>query len=295
MTLPAIKKVYFEITNICNLNCSFCPGTQRKKGNVNIKDFITTLEKLRGKITYLYLHLMGEPTIHPQLPEFLDIANKLGFKVILTTNGTTLADKSEIILNYGSVYKVNISIHSFEANSSEKIQMDKYLNDCFEFATQAAQKNIICVFRLWNLDGERTMGQNKLNQGITNHMRQYFCKNDWMSTRNGFKLEDKIFLEFAQKFEWPDNKKICLGQNREEDFFCYGLRDQIGILCDGTVVPCCLDNNGNIPLGNIFESTYEEIMGSSTVKKFYDSVSARRCPSEFCNTCEYARRFSKKN
>ena len=291
MTLPAIKKVYFEITNICNLNCSFCPGTKRKKEFVSLEDFTRTAEKLKGKVQYLYLHLMGEPTVHPQLAEILTVADEMGFKVIITTNGTTLSEKSDVLLNGGNIHKVSISLHSFEANDKSGIKMENYLDECFLFAKKAAEKGIITVFRLWNLDGNSTVGQNKLNGEILTRLKQFFGE-EWADTRSGKRLCDKVFLEYAAKFEWPDYGKSGK-YSLDDDFFCHGLRDQIGILCDGTVVPCCLDSEGSIALGNIFESTYEEIMSSEKVKNFYDSVSARKCPSALCATCEYARRFSK--
>ena len=123
-----IKKAYFEITNVCNLNCSFCPGTKRKKGFVSLDDFHVIAQKLRGMVPYLYLHLMGEPTIHPRFDEILGIADELEFKVIITTNGTTLNEKGSILLSHPSIYKVSISLHSFEANDGHSsVDMESYL------------------------------------------------------------------------------------------------------------------------------------------------------------------------
>ena len=115
-----IKKAYFEITNVCNLNCSFCPGTKRKRGFISVENFRTIAEKLSGRIPYLYLHLMGEPTIHPRLDEIMEVADELGFKVIITTNGTTLVEKGDIICSYKCIHKVSISLHSLEANDEKK-------------------------------------------------------------------------------------------------------------------------------------------------------------------------------
>ena len=293
MAYPSIKKVYFEITNICNLSCSFCPGTKRKKSFVSLDDFVSAAEKLKGRVTYLYFHLMGEPTIHPNLAEMLDIAGKMGFKVIITTNGTTLPERGNILLNHGKVHKVSISLHSFEANDGDENKMDGYLEGCFSFARAAADKGIITVLRLWNLDGDNTVGQNQKNNCILSRMRDYFPEELWAETRSGMRLCDRVFLEYDKKFDWPDGEKT-VESIPSGDFFCHGLRDQIGILCDGTVVPCCLDSEGNIPLGNIFDDTYEAIMESEMVKHFYELVSARKCPSALCATCEYARRFTRK-
>lgn len=293
MVLPNIKKAYFEITNVCNLSCSFCPGTKRRAGFVSLDDFKRAAEKLRGRVQYLYLHLMGEPTVHPELSEILDAARDMGFKTILTTNGTTLKARRDVLLGEGRLYKVSISLHSFEANDGRAPDMGKYLDECFEFARSAAEKGVICVLRLWNLDGEHTEGKNELNSDILDRMRHFFG-DEWTRTRSGMRLSDKVFLEFAEKFDWPD-PNVSVTTEADRDFFCHGLRDQIGILCDGTVVPCCLDSEGSMPLGNIFESSLEEILSTERVRDFYSAVSARRCPSELCRGCGYAMRFSKKN
>ena len=286
-----LKKVYFEITNVCNLSCSFCPKTQRKPRFVSVDEFRLVAEKLKGRVEYLYLHLMGEPTLHSNLRELIEIASDLGFKVIITTNGTTLSRTGDILVQSDGVYKISISVHSFEANpNGEKTDMDNYLAGCFEFASKAAQKGKICVFRLWNLNGEHTVGQNELNSCILDRMRRYFGEN-WVDTRSGKRICDKIFLEYGEKFEWPDPESDCgLG---DEDLFCHGLRDQIGILSDGTVVPCCLDSEGTVRLGNIFDSTLEEILSSSDAVRFYDSFTKRKSPTALCSSCGYAKRFSR--
>lgn len=289
--IPNIKKVYFEITNVCNLSCSFCPGTKRPKGFVSVEEFRLVAQKLSGRIPYMYLHLMGEPTIHPRLPEILDISQKCGFKTIITTNGTTLKDRAGVLLGAGKPYKISISLHSFEANSKGEPNMDEYLDSCFEFAAEAAKEGVICVFRLWNLDGANTEGANSENRHILTRMRQFF-DDGWSDTRSGMRISDKIFLEYGEKFEWPEPGADSASTDTS-DFFCHGLRDQIGILCDGTVVPCCLDSEGSIALGNVFNSDIEEILNSERAKEFYRSVSSRRCPSSICESCGYAARFSK--
>ena len=285
-----MKKAYFEITNVCNLSCSFCPKTKREKRFVSLGEFISAAEKLRGKIEYLYLHLMGEPTLHPELEEILKAAGELGFKVIITTNGTTLAQKGEMLLRSAAVFKISISVHSFEANGKEREEeMIKYLEGCFAFAKEAALAGKICVFRLWNLDGADTVGENDNNPEILAQMRRYFG-DEWANTRSGMRIADKIFLEYGEKFEWPDPEGNELPDI--EDRFCHGLRDQIGILCDGTVVPCCLDSEGTVKLGNLFESSLDEILSSPEAVAFYDSFTRRRSPHKLCSNCGYSKRFS---
>ena len=234
-----LKKAYLEITNICNLSCTFCHGTKRKPRVMTPEEVTVLANKLRGQVQFLYFHLMGEPLLHPNLGDFLRIAGELGFRVILTTNGTLLGKTKEILLASPSLYKVSISLHSFEVNQGGG-SLEAYLGDCLVFAKAASRKGILSVLRLWNQGGE-----DRLNDTILSQIAKVFPK-PWADTYSGSRLGERCFLEWGERFEWPDSA----APEQEGSYGCYGLRDQIGIHCDGTVVPCCLDADGGIPLGN---------------------------------------------
>ena len=95
------RKVYIEITNICNMSCSFCHGHKRKKRQMSLGEFTLILDKLKGQTEYIYYHLMGEPLTHSELPEFIKTAGERGFKSIITTNGTLLNKRKTELLNAG--------------------------------------------------------------------------------------------------------------------------------------------------------------------------------------------------
>ncbi len=271
------QKIYVEISNLCNLSCAFCPGTKRTPGRMTVRQFAKLLPKLRPYTEYLYFHLMGEPLCHPELKEFLELAKD--FKVILTTNGTLLARQQEMLLAAPNLHKVNISLHAFEANDLA-VPFADYLADCFRFG-QAAQGNKLTVYRLWNQGGLDIR-----NGEILATMEQYFPK-PWVTKRQGTQIGDKVFLEYAEKFDWPDLQA-------SEDcgsLFCYGLRDQLGVLWDGTVVPCCLDHEGDIALGNLFTQELDEILNSPRARAIYDGFTARQAAEPLCRRCGYARRF----
>lgn len=277
------QKVYVEITNICNLACAFCPGTKRAPAWMDEASFRTVLQKLQGYTEYLYFHLMGEPLLHPQLGTYLDLAAQMGFRVILTTNGTQLPETQAVLLPAPALHKVNISLHSFEAN--ENGSMGNYLTGCTEFAKAAAAQGITVSLRLWNADGE-TAGLHARNPEILEHLHRAFPA-PWEENSRGSILSDHIYLNCAERFDWPSMS----AQDRGESVFCYGLKDQIGVLCDGTVVPCCLDSEGSIPLGNLLFRTLEEILASPRVEAMQEGF-RRRCASEaLCRRCGYARRF----
>ena len=273
------RKVYLEISNLCNLNCAFCPGTKRQKRRMTPEEFSLLAPKLRPYTDFLYFHIMGEPLCHPQLETFLDIANAYGFKVILTTNGTLLPQQQTMLLSSPSLHKINISLHAFEANDLA-IPFEEYLQGCFAFG-QAANGKKLVVYRLWNQGGA-----DEKNSQILRAMEQAF-PGTWEKERHGTRIAHRTYLEHGDKFDWPD-LQAPEGSNR---VFCYGLRDQLGVLCDGTVVPCCLDHEGDLALGNLLETSLDAILDSPRAKAIYDGFSRKEAAEELCRKCGYARRF----
>ena len=273
------SKIYLEISNLCNLSCAFCPGTRRQKKALTEAEFSTLLPKIRPYTDFLYFHLMGEPLIHPKLQRFLELAGDAGFKVILTTNGTLLAKQQEMLLNSPALHKVNISLHAFEANDLA-MPFSEYLAGCFRFGKAAEGKKLIS-YRLWNQGG-----QDEKNNEILATMREFFPE-PWVTERRGPRIGERVYLEYGDKFDWPD----LTAPDGGEGVFCHGLRDQLGILCDGSVVPCCLDHEGDITLGNLFTQSMDEILESPRAKAIYEGFSQRKAAEELCRKCGYARRF----
>ena len=275
------NKVYVEITNICNMNCSFCHGHKRPPKQMSLAEFNHILNSLNGITKYLYYHLMGEPLTHPEIPEFLKLAKSKGFKSIITTNGTLLKSRGEEILLSG-VHKVNISLHSFEDGTIE--DHIAYLNDIVDFTKTASSMGCIVVFRLCNsgLDGGK-------NQTTINHLKN-LLPGEWKENTRGISIGNNVYLEWGKRFEWPDENAEIKG----DKFFCYGLKDQFGILVDGTVVPCCLDSNGVINLGNVFENDLRSILNSDKATAIVNGFKCGKASEDLCKKCGYARRFIKK-
>ena len=274
--MKKFRKVYLEISNVCNLRCHFCPGTKRTPHVMDEADFTILAAKLRPWTDFLYFHLMGEPLCHPQLSQYLTIAGKLGFQVILTTNGTLLPRQQEMLLQSPGLHKVNISLHAFEANDLA-IPFDAYLSGCFAYGQAAAGKKLT-VYRLWNQGGADAR-----NGQILAALERFFPK-PWITEPRGTRIGDKVYLEYGDKFDWPD----LAAPDSGERCFCYGLRDQIGVLCDGTVVPCCLDHEGDIPLGNLLTQELSQILASPVARRIYDGFSQGKAVMPLCRRCGYA-------
>ncbi len=274
------SRVYVEITNICNMRCSFCHGHGREPRRMGREEFARILEQLQGRTGYIYYHLMGEPLTHPLLPEFLRMAGEAGFRSVLTTNGTLLHSRGPALLEAG-LHKVSISLHSFEAGSRDAFE--DYIGKCAEFADLAWRAGTLVSFRLWNQghDGGR-------NSQILELLKKAL-PGDWAENSRGLRIRDRLFLEWGQRFIWPDRDAPDQGAQ----VFCYGLRDHFGILCDGTVVPCCLDSDGVIALGNVYREDLGAILSSPRARAMVEGFSCRRTPEALCRRCDYARRFDR--
>jgi len=272
------SRVYIEITNICNKSCSFCHGTKRAPKIMSFDEFDKITDKLKGITQYLYLHILGEPLLHPQITDFITCASKKGFKVAVTTNGTLLKTVGDTLIKSG-IYKVNISVHSFEDEKGEKYY--NYLNDLADFANKSSRAEILTVLRLWNKGADN---------GINQSTEDYFKENllgEWHNGSRGIRIRNKLHLEYGERFEWPD---INLPEGTE-NVFCYGLKDHFGILCDGSVIPCCLDSEGIINLGNIFYTDINDILNSPRAATIRNEFKNRKATEDLCRRCGYARRF----
>lgn len=279
------KRAYLEITNVCNRACAFCPGCRRDKRFITTEEFALLAGRLRPHADYLYLHVMGEPLFHPAFGQILRMGSDLGFKLTVTTNGTLLTQRSNDLTS-GSLYKLNISLHSFEANGKRE---EGYFEKCFDVAESVAQKGTITVFRLWNEDGDLP-GINDENEDILEMLKARF-PDEWRKNAKGYTLKDRLYLEFDRRFLWPSAE----GKEIRQRGRCHGLIDQIAVLCDGTVVPCCLDGEGVIALGNLFECDFDTILQSPRAKTIRDGFLCGGALSEhLCRTCGYACRFDKK-
>jgi MoaA/NifB/PqqE/SkfB family radical SAM enzyme len=221
---------------------------------------------------------MGEPLTHPNLFDFIKYATSLGFKCAVTTNGTLLDACADKLISSG-VYKVNLSVHSFEGGEENKYL--SYIESLADFADKASERGILTVLRLWNkgCDG-----------GLNDRTLEIFKQKldgEWKWGIRGARIRHKLHLEYGDRFDWPDME----AENMGNCLFCYGLRDHFGILCDGSVIPCCLDHEGDITLGNAFETPIRDILSSERAVNILSGFDNRIAVEELCQKCGYARRF----
>lgn len=264
------KKIYVEITNTCNLNCSFCIHTTRNKGFITIEKFKDLLKKLNGYTKYLYFHVLGEPLLHPQINELIDIAYQENYFINLTTNGY-LISKVEKNKN---IRQINISLHSYSSNSNKTLE--QYLLDIVSASKQLVDNGTIINYRLWT--------KSPYQQQIIDFLNEYYHVD--IKLQKGFKIEKNIFIEEDKEFIWPDiNNNVCNYTGN-----CHALKDHIGILVDGTVVPCCLDSQGTINLGNIYQEELNDILKQERVVKMINGFKENKRVENLCKHCTFNQR-----
>ncbi|MDF2609888.1 MAG: radical domain protein [Lachnospiraceae bacterium] len=292
--MKQFKKVYIEITNVCNLSCSFCPTTRRKPQFMSIDSFSIVLDQVRPYTDYIYLHVKGEPLLHPHIDKFLDLCYEKGLRVNITTNGTLINEAKDKIIMKPALRQINFSLHSFDGNQNMGSK-DEYIDNILSFINEAKEKSEILIsLRLWNLEEdnlnqeERTRNQAIL-EAIEKEFKLPYKIQEEVIPGRGIKISDRIYLNQDYEFQWPD-------LNVEEDDgvgFCYGLRNQIAILVDGTVVPCCLDGEGVINLGNVNTTSFTTILMDRRTKNIVDGFSRREAVEELCRKCGYRKKFGK--
>lgn len=293
--MKKFKKFYIELTSICNLACYFCPPTQRQAKFLSIDDFNKILDQIKPHTDYIYFHVKGEPLLHPKIDELLDISHEKGFNVNITTNGTLINKNRHKLLIKPALRQINFSLHSFDGNENSTTTKKEYLSNILYFVRDAvATSNVIISYRLWNLDQdnitnlERSRNRELLEMIEDEYGLDYKIE-EKVVRGSGIKLAKQIYLNQDHEFKWPD-------LNEEEDDgkgFCHALRNQAGILVDGTVIPCCLDGEGVINLGNIHKAHFSEIIEGERANNLYNGFSRREAVEELCRKCGYRKRFGR--
>ncbi len=272
-----IDRCYIEITNVCNLNCDFCPKHHRDRRQLTAEEFDLLTDRIRGKVCFLYFHLMGEPLLHPLLPQFIKMAREKGFKTVLTSNGTLLHRAMDLLDTLP--HKIQLSLHSHESN--ERGELAGYIDEVMRFSTQAAERGTCIVLRLWNQGG-----RDKENEEVMRLIEQFVPK-PWRDRPDGFRLCDNLYLEFDRKFQWPSSDGEGLGEEKPQ-LFCKALIKQIGVLSDGSLVPCCLDHDGDVVLGNLLRQSLEEILASPRAQALVEGFKHHAASEALCQNCESA-------
>ena len=289
MNRAFFKRVYVEITNICNLHCPFCPRTQRKPQFMTEETFTSILNQVNGYTKHLYFHVMGEPLLHPLIGRFLELAYEGNFRVNLVTNGSLIHKVGGVLLDKKALRQISFSLHGLAYESTATA--DQRLDHIFSFITQIRRKQHVYIsLRLWNMTDQNKLDHNKhvIERITRNSILMRISQDLRHDPVSGISLGNDVFLNPAPQFDWPNLQQPLPGRA-----FCYGLRNQLGILVDGTVIPCCLDSEGNMGLGNIHTESLQHILTNPRAQNIIEGFSHQEAVEPLCKRCSYRTRFTK--
>lgn len=290
--MKKFKKIYIEITNVCNLACDFCPRSERLPEYMQMETFAKILDQIKSHTDSIYFHVKGEPLLHPELAVFLDLCEEKGFQVNITTNGTLIHKVSEMLLSKPALRQVNFSLHSLDGNTNSQ-NNGEYMDRILSFSQDAIKRSKIFVsLRLWNLHAKHVnhpenVRNNELLAAIEKEFDMPSPIRQEVIPGRGIKIAERIYVNQDHLFKWPGLKE----KEVHGSAFCQGLRSQAAILVDGTVVPCCLDGEGIMNLGNIHTASFSEIIAGRKACGIVDGFTRKEAVEELCRKCGYRERF----
>lgn len=274
------KRIYIEITNQCNLTCDFCATSNRPKRTMSVDEFNRICEQIRFFADFIYLHVQGEPLLHPQLDEILQIANNYDLKVQLVTNGTLIEKRFDLLLDSPAIRQISISLQSMQTIGylEDPLKREMLLNQLSELAKLGK----IVQVRLWNYD------EQVFTDGINKCLLFFGIRfEELMIEKKRYLTNHKnIYFSLDKPFKWPSDPGdiTSLGS-------CQGANTMLAILSDGTLVPCCLDHQGAIELGNVLETPFASLIEGNRLLSIQRGFKQNKIVESFCQRCQYRHRF----
>lgn len=296
-------KVNIEITNVCNLQCGFCPPVVRDNKMMSLELFREVIKQVAPLTELVCLHLMGDPLVHPQFDEIVEICDEYGVNIFLVTNGVLMRDDLRgnmfDLLLHQRFHQINFSLHSFFDNFPDK-DPTSYLDRIFAFTERALieRPELYLNYRLWNLD-EPMAGHHSSSKASNKQMLQRICekfdcvmpKKLDVRQRKSVRIQGRLYLHFDTEFVWPNLELPVLDQRGS----CYGLSSHFGVLADGTIVPCCLDKEATIALGNVKDNMIVDVLATRRAQDMIKGFKEKRLVESLCQRCQYIERFGEKN
>lgn len=307
-----MDNVYIEITDACNLRCSFCPssdckyeaGSGESQGtrDTNKRTFMPTelFEKCIAGAQEIgaknvFFHVLGEPTLHPGFAHYLKNLEQTSLKLTLTTNGTTIARTSRHILDCPAVRQVNFSTHAYAELPLDDAR--RYLENVLDFCRMAlaVRPEMYINLRLWNI-GDTAAGD--WNSFAISRINETFgtqvAPGNFCSRHKSFPVTGRLYVHEDSRFEWPGTSSGAESARDPQQIVrgtCHALDTHVAILHDGRVVACCLDYSGQITLGNIADQRLSEILSSPTARNIREGFEKHELRHPFCQSCPYCKRF----
>ncbi|MFT7879076.1 MAG: radical SAM/SPASM domain-containing protein [Sulfurimonas sp.] len=283
-------RIYIELTNVCGLSCSFCPTKNLPSKQMDIEFFESVIRQAKAYTREIACHVVGDPMTLSNLSEYLDIIHQHGLKAMLTTSGYFFKKQSYATLFHPSVKQINISLNAFNKNDTT-LTFEQYIAPvlalCHEKEKQG--KELFINLRIWNFD--EMMSERSFNEMLFETLSKAFGVSlnldaIYRERPKSIRVASKVLLHFDEYFEWPSLNNPVYG-----DGTCQGLQSHIAILASGKVVPCCLDCDGIIALGDLHQNSLETILKGERAEAMISGFKEGRAVEALCQKCSYKDRF----
>ena len=284
-------RIYIELTNVCGLSCSFCPTKELPNKEMDLDFFESVIVQAKEYTKEIACHVVGDPLTQLNLQGYLDIIHKYGLKAMLTTSGYFLKKHSYDTLFHPCVKQINISLNSFNKNDTS-LTFEQYISPVLALCKEKLKREeeLFINLRVWNLD--EMMSELSFNTTLFEKLSHTFgtsldLRDIYKERPKSLRLASKILVHFDNYFEWPSLKNKNYG-----DGTCQGLQSHVAILASGKVVPCCLDCDGVIELGDLHHESLEFILGLKRAKVMLEGFKEGKAVEELCQKCSYKERFN---
>ena len=284
-------RTYIEITNVCGLSCSFCPTKELPVKQMDLPFFESVIKQLKPYTKEIACHVLGDPLTQSNLHDYLEIIHSYGLKAMLTTSGYFLKKHRYETLFHPSVKQINISLNSFNKNDTS-LTLEQYLAPVIALCKEklVQKKELFINLRVWNLD--EMMSEGEFNDDLFAKLSRAFSvtldlDEIYRERPRSIRLDSKVLLHFDNYFEWPSLNNQTYGHGT-----CQGLQSHIAVLASGKVVPCCLDCDGIIELGDLHEESLGHILQKERTAAMIEGFKEGKAVEELCQKCSYKNRFN---
>ena len=256
--LPNIKALFnrmpttywIDTTNICNLKCVMCPqskGLARPKGSMRIDQFVKIIDQVCDNHPLIKLYMSGEPLLNQDIFQMIEYAHERGCSTMIHTNATLLTEEMSKRFLSSPLTFLSFSFDGCTSEIYEKLRPPAKFEE-----VKANIERFLELRSTTAIKGPHTtveiIRMKDTQQYISNFVEHWEASGCDM-----VRIQPCMtWLDYVPdlKVESPPNfgYKPCILPFKSS---C--------ILVDGTVVPCCEDVNGKMPLGNIAENSFKEI------------------------------------
>mgnify|MGYP003586435845 CR=1 FL=1 len=281
--MKKFKKIFVEISSCCNLKCEFCPAAEVKPRPFMSHVLFEKILKETKNLTERHcLHVLGEPLLHPDFEKILQISDKADIHLEITSNGLLIKKHLPLLACCKSLIQLNISLHSLTSNLGLEKTLDhiRDLLPSLEVLLDRSPKLFINL-RFWR--------QDEKDNTLLQELLKLYEGQEFVQKEKNLRLRPRLLIHFEKTFEWPH----LSAQVRGEKGHCHALSSHFGILSNGTVIPCCLDGQGDIPLGNIEKESIIKILENPKAKLMRSNFDKGILTEELCKRCQYIERFEK--